>query len=478
MIRVFVDGKLFYHSALSSLAVTDVKVQEEAGAINSLVLSAPFSHPYINHIKPLTSTILCKKDEQIVFEGRALDEGTDFYNTHTWNCESALAYLKDTYQPPYDYQGTLRGLLEYFINEHNKVVEDKKKFILGRVTVTDTNDYVHYSCSDFSVTMDAVKQKLIDTHGGYLHIRYEKNQKVLEYLSDLTEESLQTVEFGKNLIDVKINFDHIQRITALIPLGTAVKKTDSDGNETDTDKRVDITSVNNGKNYVYDEKAVEEIGWIWRAEVWDDVSQPSNLLKKAKQRLSELVNGVTSMELKVAEESDKEIHAGQYVKCLSAPHGINGRYLVLSKTTDYLNPANNIVTIGAAGIKLTSQSVKQDKNLVSLQDSIYGQAHKVENITSKVDEISKSKMYHTEIIVEGVSIFKNKGQKSTLRCKVYSWDKDITGRLEEPCFNWHRKSDNEETDNDWDNRHKGMKSVNITTEDVCDNASFYCEIKI
>lgn len=60
----------------------------------------------------MASTIVCKKDDQVVFEGRALDDGSDFYNTHTWTCESVLAYLKDSLQPPYDYQGTIKGLLE------------------------------------------------------------------------------------------------------------------------------------------------------------------------------------------------------------------------------------------------------------------------------------------------------------------------------------------------------------------------------
>jgi len=142
--RVFVDGQLFYHPQLSQLAVTQAKVQEDAENIDSFILSAPFNHPYLSSVKPMASTIVCRKDDKTVFEGRALDDGNDFYNTHTWTCESALAYLKDTVQPPYDYSGTLKGLLEYFISEHNKNVEDKKKFTVGSVTVTDDDDYVHY----------------------------------------------------------------------------------------------------------------------------------------------------------------------------------------------------------------------------------------------------------------------------------------------------------------------------------------------
>ena len=326
LFRIYVDGNLFYHPQLSSLAVTKAQVQEDAGSIDSLTLSAPFNHPYLADIKPMSSVIVCRRGDDTVFEGRALDNGTDFYNTHTWTCESALAYLKDTIQPPYDYSGTLKGLLEYFISEHNKAVEDKKKFTVGNVTVTDDNDYMHYSSSDYSVTMDAIRQKLLGTHGGYLRLRYTENGKVLDYLADFSETSLQTVEFGKNLTDVKINTDHTERATALIPLGAKIRETDDEGNETETDRRIDIASVNDGKNYIFDEAAVKEIGWIWKTEIWEDVNLPSNLLRKANQRLSELAKGITSMELTIVDESDAgadipDIYARQYVECRSAPSG-------------------------------------------------------------------------------------------------------------------------------------------------------------
>lgn len=382
LFRIYVDGNLFYHPQLSSLSVTKAQVQEDAESIDSLTLSAPFNHPYLSDIKPMSSTVICKRGNDTVFEGRALDDGKDFYSTHTWTCESALAYLKDTVQPPYDYSGTLKGLLEYFIAEHNKNVEDKKKFKVGNVTVTDDNDYVHYSSSEYSVTMDAIKSKLINTHGGYLRLRYTADGKALDYLADFSETSLQTVEFGKNLTDVKINMDHTERVSALIPLGAKIKETDDAGNETETDKRIDITSVNDGKNYVFDEAAVKEIGWIWKTEIWEDVSLPSNLLRKANGRLSELTGGITSMELSIIDESDTgaditDIHAREYVYCKSAPHGIDGKYLVLSKTKDYLNPSGNTITIGASGVTLTSASVKQGQNISALEEDILGQESKI-----------------------------------------------------------------------------------------------------
>lgn len=94
LFRVFVDGALFYHPQMSRLAITQAQVQEDAENIDCLTLSAPHSHPYIDRIRPLSTTIVLKKGNSTVFEGRALDDGSDFYNTHTWNCESCLAYSR------------------------------------------------------------------------------------------------------------------------------------------------------------------------------------------------------------------------------------------------------------------------------------------------------------------------------------------------------------------------------------------------
>ena len=206
------------------------------------------------------------------------------------------------------------------------------------------------------------------------------------------------------------------------------------------------------KNYVYDEEAVEEIGWIWTTEIWEDVTLAGNLLRKANARIAELAKGVTSMELTIVDESDTgadigDIRARMYVRCISKPHGIDGTYLCLSRTRDYLDPSGNTITIGAAGVRLTSESAKQDQNITSIEDELLGQTSKIEVITGKVDQINAQKMYRTELVVDGMNIFRDKGQR-------------------------------EDLDADWDSSHSGMKSITITTEDVTDNASFYCEITI
>lgn len=318
-----------------------------------------------------------------------------------------MAYLRDSQQPPYEYTGSLIGMLQHFIDEHNAVVEERKQFILGNVTVTDSNDYINRSASEYTDTLSAIKSKLLDTHGGYLQVRYESDGNYLDWLSDFDVKSVQTVEYGRNLLDVTVKETHSDRITALIPQGAKITETqiDDDGNEieVETDQRVSIASVNDGVNYVYDADAVDEIGWIWGTETWDDVTLPSNLLTKAKTRIAALANGVSSLELKIIDESVTgadidDIHARQYVDCISVPHGIDDMFLCTGRTRDYLHASNNSITIGVER-SITTITAKKDATQKiesvrqDLNDLISSTKKELENKIGKIEGIENSYFY-------------------------------------------------------------------------------------
>ncbi len=60
---------------------------------------------------------------------------------------------------------------------------------------------------------------MIDTLGGYLWIRHEEDGVYIDYLSELNFLSPQTIEFGKNLLDLKRQTKGEDIATAIIPLG-------------------------------------------------------------------------------------------------------------------------------------------------------------------------------------------------------------------------------------------------------------------
>ena len=45
-------------------------------------------------------------------------------------------------------------------------------------------------------------------------------------------------------------------------------------------RTVDITSVNNGKNYIQSDEGIEKYGKVWGTKQWTDITEPEKLLAK------------------------------------------------------------------------------------------------------------------------------------------------------------------------------------------------------
>ena len=104
----------------------------------------------------------------------------------------------------------------------------------------------------------------------------------------------------------------------------------------------------------------------------------------------------------------------------------------------------------------------------------------VKEIQGTVEDIASQSMYRVEVQCNGPMIMNFKNQSATLSCRVYSWDTDITDTLDASLFNWFRTSLDANQDTIWNNntRHKGVKTLKITTEDISNNANFYCEVSL
>ena len=227
------------------------------------------------------------------------------------------------------------------IAQHNNQVSDHQKFILGTVTVTDPNDYITRASSDRPNTWKEINSKLIEKLGGYIHIRYESDGNYIDYLSDYTDTSTQKIAFAVNLIDLDQVGTADDLKTCIIPFGAK----DNDGN------RIDITSVNNGLNYVSDPDAVALYGKIFEVVTWDDVTVPANLLRKATEYLGTKVLipdkiTIKVIDLHLADDSIEGFKLGDYVEVFSSAHDVNTRALISSYSMDISDPANAIITIG------------------------------------------------------------------------------------------------------------------------------------
>ena len=334
-------------------------------------------HPGYGVISKLKSIITVEKDGAVLFRGRPLSSKEGFYGQLDYTCEGELAFLLDSRVRPFEMAGGVSELFSYLVQQHNAQVEEPKQFKAGQVTVTDPNDYINRSNVTYETTWDILNTRLLDTLGGYFWVRHEPDGVYLDYLADFPYTSDQRITFGENLLDYSQTRSGDEIITALLPLGA--KLTDSEGKT--TEERLTIASVNDGKDYVYDQEAVDQYGWILGAQTWDDVTQAGNLKQKALDALNEQVKTVATIEMSAADLSQMDasfddFRIGQYVFVDSPPHGLDAEKFLVEKMSLRLDdPAQNQLTFGRVYSTFTEES---NKNNQAVSDLI----HRTETIES------------------------------------------------------------------------------------------------
>ncbi|MCD7856904.1 MAG: phage tail protein, partial [Clostridiales bacterium] len=361
-----------YRPGDTAYCLTAASLSLEVGAAGELSISIPDANPAKADFVCLTDELIVYRDGVELWRGRAITRQEDFYKTGTLTCEGVLAYLYDTYYPPFEFSGSPTDFLQSVLDNHNAQVEERKQLRLGTVTVEDSNDYIARSSIEYNRTLTVLTDKLVnDSLGGYFRVRIVDGVKYLDYLASYGTTATQPVEFGVNLLDIAQNVEYSDLATVILPLGAKLE--DSDGNQ--TDEYLTISSVNGGSIYYADEAAVAEYGWIVVCNIWEDVTEASNLLTKAKNYLAQVTSAVSSFEVSavdlalVSAEYDY-INLGDYVLIRSDPHGINQYVELTAMDIDLLDPANDTLTFGADSASLTDAQRSSDRNVQTALESL------------------------------------------------------------------------------------------------------------
>ena len=349
MYKVLCDDTLMCDSRIEELALINPVAKLEENKASSFSFILPPGHPYYDSIKKRKSIISVYIDDEAepAFSGMCIEVKKDFYNQKTIYCEGELSFLNDSIQRPARYQGyTVRGLLEAYIANHNAQVEESKRFTVGVVTVSDSNDYI-YCYTNMESTMKAIKEDLVDDLGGIIRIRHKNGIRYIDYLAESPNTNSQAIRLGENLIDFTSNIDSADIATAIIPLGAMLEESTVEGLET----RVTIESVNDGLDYVHSADAVESYGWVYKTITFDNVTKPENLKRKGEQYLSEtqfenVVIEAKVVDLHFADKSIERFKLSDQCRVESTTHGMNKYFRMTKQTLNLNNPEKDKFTLG------------------------------------------------------------------------------------------------------------------------------------
>lgn len=357
MYKVLIDGLVAYKPGSKSYSLLKANLDLETGFAAKFTFTVPPTNPIQSRIKNLSSIVQVFRDDKELFYGSVRNmTGQDRYKNKSYEALSALSWLSDSVQEQDEFHNkTVRQFLETLITRHNDKVEARKKFEVGTVTVTDSNDSL-YRFTNREQTLECIRDKLVDRLGGALRVRHQNDKLILDYveLDEFGKHSTQPIEFGLNLLDYSETLTSDDIITALVPLGAVLEDEKTEGEEAEAaaqlDKRVDIKTVNNGKDYLLNQTAIDNFGYIWQTATWDDVTLPANLKTKGQEYLTSKQFETLTLELKAADLSDlgqdfEAFEEGDLITCKAKPYGMEIVLPVMALSINLLDPAGNSLTL-------------------------------------------------------------------------------------------------------------------------------------
>lgn len=364
MYQITLDDKTLYYPGDREAAVINPQLNLQTGYAGELKLQVPKSNPLYGEMKNRKSMLSVFRDEKEIFYGELRTGDKDRNGNKTILATGALSFLADSIMPQQEWNLGEREMLEAWLQCHNSQVEDRKKIYIGIVTIHSTEGKL-YRITDGEKTLSAIREQLVGKLGGYLRLRHE-NQKL--YLDWITLEEYgkyceQTIQFGENLLDYAESTTSDNIITALVPLGAAIEQEYGE-NATEferLEKNVDITSVNDGKNYIYIQNAVDNFGWVWGRIKWDDISSPAELLKKANEYLATsqyetLTISLTAVDLSIFGMDYDAFEIGDRVLCVAPPYGMEKVFPIMEMQIPLQRPDQAQLTLGETKQKSFTQN--------------------------------------------------------------------------------------------------------------------------
>lgn len=405
--QILCDNYCLYDSQLDGFQVENPILSQEVNCVDEFKFTIYPDHPYFENISKLSSLVTVYRDGSLIFKGRVIALEYGFHNEKKVTCEGTLAFLLDTIIRPFDFpnDAQFKGLnydednvIEYFLNwilkRHNDQAKNFQKIKLGLVTVSDPNNYIARSSIEYLSCFEVIKTRLLDTHGGFLVIRDDDGENVLDYIEDFTRNGLksgnklvctQKIEFGENLIDLVQESDASNVKTGIIPLGARLE--DDEG--TQTDAYLTIADLPDGVlsegiiktgDHIINTTLSEEYGAIYETVKFEDVKIAENLQSRALSYIADSVklkNSITikAIDLKLTNEQIGAFTPGQYVRCLSSPHGIDDLYLLQKIEIDMKNPQNTTISL--------------DHSVLSFTDKVLENKRYTDNIITRVDRVER-----------------------------------------------------------------------------------------
>lgn len=210
--------------------VIEGKLTLKESDIDDLTLVVAKNNPLFDNVKTFHTHVEVYDDKELIFRGRAIkpkksmESSGEFRREYIF--EDIEAYLLDSVQRFYEGVGEKPvDFLKHLIEVHNSQVDKFQQFEVRNVTVTDGKDDA-YRQIDYPKTRDAIKDKLLQSLGGYVVTTYKPGgPNYLDYLKDIGQDHKNDtpIQLSRNMKSASVQIDPTKVITRLVPLGKTLE---------------------------------------------------------------------------------------------------------------------------------------------------------------------------------------------------------------------------------------------------------------
>ena len=362
MYTIYADDALLYSPGDEELSVLSPVLETQCNAAGTLTFVLLPEHPMYSTLHKMRTRIDIRQDDEIIWRGRVLETETDFYRQKTVTCEGELTYLVDSVLHPYklaDYDGTAAGLFRLYLTRHNEAVSEAQQFQIGDVDIETLSSVEN---TGYGNTWDEISGNLLDIHGGFLRVRYDGETRYLDWTKESGTSCGQVIRFGENLLDLSEYVSASEVVTCLIPYAGQ------------SDSKITISSVNDGKDYIEDEAGVALYGRIWGVTEFD-AKDAAKLLEMAREnlqkRLKETITiTISAVDLHLLDVNAESFRVGDKVRVVSPPHGIDAEYTCTAISLDLVNPDQSEYTFGTPETGMASTTAATSKAVEVVDSSV------------------------------------------------------------------------------------------------------------
>lgn len=242
MYRMLYNDSFLFDPFDETRIVSSASITTNVNAASYLDFTIAANHPLYSEIEQRSGIITLYSDNETLFQGQITSIDMDMDGNKSVTCSSALDWLRDVQLRPYstdqaecdEYEfkldkapDALDAYFQWLIDQYNAQNKDGRYFTINVNQAADlTNrNIVYFSSTSPRSVADAIEQDILGTFGGYLVLRYEDNQLILDLYSDIHEMNEQIIDYGENILDISRTESTDDQYTAVYPIGATPQYT-------------------------------------------------------------------------------------------------------------------------------------------------------------------------------------------------------------------------------------------------------------